>query len=88
MIIILPAKVLSNFFPVLHMPTQTSHDRGSPMWLFPVVIGVSVFLIAAVVVFRLRGHRCRRNLAYEQHIHIQQSFDEKVSGEHFTTAKI
>ncbi|XP_066017366.1 uncharacterized protein [Pocillopora verrucosa] len=67
---------------VLHMPTQTSHDRGSPMWLFPVVIGVSVFLIAAVVAFRLRGHRCRRNLAYEQDI------DEKASGEHFTTAKI
>ena len=82
MIIIFPAKVLSNFFPVLHMPTQTLHDRGSPMWLFPVVIGVSVFLIAAVVVFRSRGHRCRRNLAYEQHI------DEKTSGEHFITAKI
>ena len=82
MIIILPAKVLSNFFLVSHMPTQTSHDRGSPVWLFPVVIGVSVFLIAAVVVFRSRGHRCKRNLAYEQHI------DEKASAEHFTTAKI
>nr|XP_058955553.1 tyrosine-protein kinase-like otk [Pocillopora verrucosa] len=67
---------------VPHMPTQTSHDRGSPVWLFPVVIGVSVFLIAAVVVFRLRGRHCKRNLAYEQHI------DEKASGEHFTTAKI
>ena len=82
MIIILPAKVLSNFFLVPHMPTQTSHDRGSPVWLFPVVIGVSVFLIAAVVVFRLRGHRCKRNLAYKQHT------DEKASGEHSETAKI
>ena len=48
MIIILPSKVLSNFFPVPHMPTQTSHDRGIPVWLLPVVMGVSVFLIAAV----------------------------------------
>ena len=56
------------FFPVPHMPTQTSHDRGSPVWLFPVVIGVSVFSIAAVVVFRSRAHHCKRNLAYEQHI--------------------
>ena len=52
------------------------------MWLLPVVMGVSVFLIAAVVIFRLRGRHCKRNLAYKQHI------DEKASGEHSETAKI
>ncbi|CAH3045753.1 unnamed protein product [Pocillopora meandrina] len=66
---------------VPHMPTQTSHDRGSLVWLFPVVIGVSVLLIAAVVIFRLRGRYCERNLAYGQHI-------DEETGEHSTTAKI
>ena len=68
MIVILPTKVLCKFFPVPHMPTQTSPDRGSPVWLFPVVIGVLLFLIAAVVVFRSRARHCKKNLAYEQHI--------------------
>ena len=63
------------------MPTQTSYDRGSPVWLFPVVIGVSVLLLAAVVIFRLRGRYCERNLAYGQHI-------DEETGEHSTTAKI
>ena len=68
MIVILPTKVRSNFFPVPHVPTQASQDKGSPVWLFPVVIGVSVFLIAAVVIFRSRARYCKRTLAYELQI--------------------
>ncbi|PFX16777.1 Hemolin [Stylophora pistillata] len=64
---------------VPHIATRTSSD-GSPVWLFPVVIAVSVSVIAVVVVFGLRGRHCKRNIRYEQHIDIQAS--------HSTTATI
>lgn len=66
MIIILSANVLSTFSPV---PRITSHHTA----VWQVVVGVSAFLIAAVVVFRLRGRRCKRNIPYEPQIDVQAS---------------
>lgn len=54
--------------PAVPAPHTTSHYA-----VWPVVVGVSVFLVAAAIVFRLRGRYCKRNIPYGPQIDVQAS---------------